>query len=130
MTFAAMVLAGTMLVRSPQVRAQNNNQGNDAARIQQGLAIAPVSLNLAGKDPALVGLGNYIVNAQVDCNGCHTLNNGSSLRQQGTHICFRHQVDPSSAKRQWTRRITWQEATTLVHSQVARVVLSTSTRAT
>jgi len=76
-SFAAIVLAGTMLVRSPQVRAQSGaNPGSDAARIQQGLAIAPVPLNLAGKDPALVGLGSYIVNAQVDCNGCHTLNNG------------------------------------------------------
>jgi len=76
-TFAAIALAGTMLVRSPQVRAQSGtNPGSDAARIQQGFAIAPVPLNLAGKDPALVGLGSYIVNAQVDCNGCHTLNNG------------------------------------------------------
>ena len=31
-------------------------------------------LNLVGKNPALVGLGSYIVNAQADCNGCHTLN--------------------------------------------------------
>jgi hypothetical protein len=73
--FVAIVLAGTMLIRSPQVRAQSGtNQGGDAARIQQGFAIAPVPLNLAGKDPALVGLGSYIVNAQADCNGCHTLN--------------------------------------------------------
>jgi hypothetical protein len=75
-TFAAIVLAGTMLVRSPQVRAQNdNNQGNeDESKIRQGFAIAPVPLNLAGKNRALVGLGSYIVNAQADCNGCHTLN--------------------------------------------------------
>jgi hypothetical protein len=45
---------------------------DDESRIQQGLAIAPVKLNLEGKDRALVGLGSYIVNAQVDCNGCHT----------------------------------------------------------
>ena len=78
---AALVLLclGTMLVRSPQVRAQNdNNQGNqsndDESKIKQGLAIAPVPLNLEGKNRALVGLGSYIVNAQVDCNGCHGLN--------------------------------------------------------
>ena len=29
-------------------------------------------LNLQGKDPALVGLGSYIVNGQADCSGCHT----------------------------------------------------------
>ena len=75
-TLAAIVLAGTMLVRSPQVGAQNdNNQGNeDESKIQQGFAIAPVPLNLVGKNRALVGLGSYIVNAQADCNGCHTLN--------------------------------------------------------
>jgi hypothetical protein len=72
----AVVMVGTMLVRSPQVRAQNDNdQGNDdQSKIQQGFAIAPVPLNLTGKNPALVGLGSYIVNAQADCNGCHTLN--------------------------------------------------------
>jgi hypothetical protein len=65
-----------MLVRSPQVRAQNDNdQGNDdQSKIQQGFAIAPVPLNLVGRNPALVGLGSYIVNAQADCNGCYTLN--------------------------------------------------------
>ena len=29
-------------------------------------------LNLAGKNPALVGLGSYIVNGQGGCNDCHT----------------------------------------------------------
>jgi hypothetical protein len=69
---AAVVLLclGTMLVRSPQVRAQNDN--DDESKIQQGFAIAPVPLNLAGKNRALVGLGSYIVNAQSDCNGCHS----------------------------------------------------------
>jgi hypothetical protein len=77
---AAVVLLclGTMLVRSPQVRAQNDdNQGNqdndDESKIQQGFAIAPVKLSLEGKNRALVGLGSYIVNAQADCNGCHSL---------------------------------------------------------
>jgi hypothetical protein len=42
------------------------------ARIEKGLAIAPVPLDLRGKDRALVGLGSYIVNAQSACNDCHT----------------------------------------------------------
>jgi hypothetical protein len=73
-TFVAIAIAG-MFVSSSQVRAQNdNNQGNeDQSRIQQGFAISPVPLNLVGKDPALVGLGSYIVNGQADCNGCHGL---------------------------------------------------------
>lgn len=42
------------------------------SRIEQGFSIAPVPLNLEGKNPALVGLGSYIVNAQGGCNDCHT----------------------------------------------------------
>jgi hypothetical protein len=74
--FVAITLAGMMPVNSSLVRAQsvnNQDQGSDYARIQQGFAIVPVPLNMLGKDPALVGLGSYIVNAQADCNGCHTL---------------------------------------------------------
>jgi mono/diheme cytochrome c family protein len=37
---------------------------------KRGLAIAPVTLNLAGKDKVLVGEGSYIVN--VGCVDCHT----------------------------------------------------------
>lgn len=40
-------------------------------RVLQGYAIAPVKLNMEGKDPVLVGLGSYIVNS-VGCNDCHT----------------------------------------------------------
>src|SRR5439155_17586828 len=41
------------------------------SRIQRGFQIAPVPLNLAGKNLALVGLGSYIMNAASDCNSCH-----------------------------------------------------------
>ncbi len=44
----------------------------EESRIIRGFEIAPVPLNLAGKNRALVGLGSYIVNAQGDCNGCHS----------------------------------------------------------
>ena len=46
--------------------------GNDEAKVRNGLAIAPVPLDLRGKNRALVGLGSYIVNAQADCGGCHS----------------------------------------------------------
>src|ERR1017187_452921 len=36
-----------------------------------GFAIAPVPLNLHGKNRELVGLGSYLVNARSDCNSCH-----------------------------------------------------------
>ena len=54
------------------VHAQSNEANDEAGLIRIGYAIAPVPLNLAGKNQALVGLGSYIVNAQADCNGCHT----------------------------------------------------------
>src|SRR5579864_5258003 len=70
--FTLVTLTAAMLSRSQKVHADEGN--NDESRIQQGFAIAPVPLNVAGKNRALVGLGSYIVNAQADCNGCHTLN--------------------------------------------------------
>jgi hypothetical protein len=42
------------------------------ARIIHGYQIAPVPLDLHGKDLVLVGLGSYIVNAAGGCNDCHT----------------------------------------------------------
>jgi hypothetical protein len=41
-------------------------------RIDRGFEIAPVPLNLEGKDRDLVGLGSYLVNATGGCNDCHT----------------------------------------------------------
>ena len=66
----ALIVATGRLITSPRVHADDGN--SEESRIQQGFAIAPVPLNLAGKNRALVGLGSYIVNAQGDCNGCHS----------------------------------------------------------
>ena len=44
----------------------------DFVTIFKGFAIAPVKLDLKGKNSALVGLGSYIVNAHGGCNDCHT----------------------------------------------------------
>jgi hypothetical protein len=69
---ALVVLVG-ILITSRHGQASGQNAGNDeASKIQQGFAIAPVPLNLRGKNRALVGLGSYIVNAQGDCDGCHS----------------------------------------------------------
>ncbi len=46
--------------------------GDDESKIQKGFEIAPVRLNLTGKNRALVGMGSYLVNAVGDCNGCHS----------------------------------------------------------
>ena len=52
-------------------RAAGDDDESDS-RIKRGFEIAPVKLNLVGKNRALVGLGSYLVNASGDCNGCHS----------------------------------------------------------
>ena len=64
----AAVFIGSVGVRS--LRAADDN--SDEAKVRIGLEIAPVPLNLAKKNRALVGLGSYIVNAVIGCNGCHS----------------------------------------------------------
>src|SRR5262249_31317050 len=54
------MLAALVLLLAPNSRADSPND-NEASRIQRGFAIAPVRLNLTGKNPALVGLGSYLV---------------------------------------------------------------------
>ncbi len=54
-------------------RGQENLDSYKYSRdAQQGKQISPVPVNLMGKDPDLVYLGSYLVNAQGGCNGCHT----------------------------------------------------------
>ncbi len=64
---AVVALVGFTRASQPYVLAQSNGQ----SEVQIGLNIAPVKLNMNGKNPALVGKGSYIVNAKGDCNGCH-----------------------------------------------------------
>jgi hypothetical protein len=62
----------------------------DESVVKQGLAIAPVPLNLRGKNRALVGLGSYLVNAVSECNDCHTRPyyalGGNPFKDQEEHI--------------------------------------------
>jgi hypothetical protein len=60
---AAAALAA--LLSPPPARAQTMQQ------IRIGYQIAPVPLNLKGKDWKAVGLGSYLVNT-TGCNDCHT----------------------------------------------------------
>lgn len=74
--FAAVIVTG-LVTMAPAGRAdgghRGDNSGDEEYMIQKGLAIAPVTLNFTGKNHDLVGLGSFIVNAQADCNGCHTM---------------------------------------------------------
>lgn len=72
---AVLALVAAAIASSTRVaRAFGDDDDNDRneSKVHKGFQIAPVHLNLAGKDHDLVGLGSYIVNAQADCNGCHS----------------------------------------------------------
>jgi hypothetical protein len=94
--FAAIVLAG-MLISSPRGQAQGDGN-DDESKIQQGFAIAPVPLNLGGRNRALVGLGSYIVNAQADCNGCHTMDPSTEFTATGNPYLLRPPNGPFRGK--------------------------------
>lgn len=51
------------------VRADSDER---ESRVRRGLQIAPVHLNLEGRNRARVGFGSYLVNAVAGCNDCHT----------------------------------------------------------
>jgi hypothetical protein len=65
------VVASLVLVLGIATNGLSAGSDDAESKIQRGFAIAPVTLNLSGKNRALVGLGSYIVNAVGDCNGCH-----------------------------------------------------------
>jgi hypothetical protein len=72
-----LAIAGVVvLLGAVQHNAKAGGDDDDFAisqsRINEGFRIAPVHLNLAQKNIALVGLGSYLVNAVGGCNDCHT----------------------------------------------------------
>src|SRR5438128_425819 len=69
--FVAVVVAG-MVTNSRRVIAHDDDDERDETRVHRGFEIAPVPLDLVGKNRSLVGLGSYIVSAVGDCNGCHS----------------------------------------------------------
>jgi len=67
-TTAIALLAGF----GPTNQALAENSDSDEAQVKVGFEIAPVPLNLAGKNRDLVGLGSYLVNGVSACNDCHS----------------------------------------------------------
>jgi hypothetical protein len=61
-----------MFFMSVSIQQSSAQANNDESIVKQGLAIAPVDLDLRGKNRALVGIGSYLVNAVSECNDCHT----------------------------------------------------------
>jgi hypothetical protein len=71
-----MIALSGWLSDLPAVYAQDKEQDSQhflrGSRIKIGFEVAPVPLNLTGKDHDLVGLGSYWVNVIASCNDCHT----------------------------------------------------------
>jgi hypothetical protein len=63
------IIFATLSIKAPRAHADDSD--NDS-RVSIGFKIAPVPLNLEGRNRAKVGLGSYLVNAVGDCNGCHS----------------------------------------------------------
>lgn len=89
----AILLAG--FDSSPRVQAQNPPDDYEASLIIKGFQIAPVHLNLAGKDRNLVGLGSYLVNAVADCNGCHSPGEPSYAAGKNPYFGQPAKIDPT-----------------------------------
>lgn len=71
--FAASAAALSLAISSGSALADDEQSAADMrSKAEIGLAIAPVVLNLAGKNRQLVGLGSFIVNGTSACNDCHT----------------------------------------------------------
>jgi hypothetical protein len=73
--FAVTVISNLSVRGDDRDRNRRDRDDERQLEIQIGFAISPIPLNsldLKGKDPELVGLGSYIVNAQGGCNDCHS----------------------------------------------------------
>jgi hypothetical protein len=73
--FACAVAALIAVTTSGISYADDSKDAIERSLIQQGFEASPIpknKLNFAGKNPYLVGLGAYLVNAAADCSGCHS----------------------------------------------------------
>ena len=67
-----LALAGSAALAGNPDDGDPGADQEQSARVTMGFRIAPVQLNLNGRDRKLVGLGSYLVNAIGGCNDCHT----------------------------------------------------------
>ena len=81
-SFASAALAGILGAAAP-VQAGGDKVDGEPARIRRGFEIAPVPLNLEHRNPQLVGLGSYLVNAVGSCNLCHSAGTSTEFAPGG-----------------------------------------------
>ena len=71
--FGLFLLSFALLAVVHGRSSDGRDEGRDQdGRVREGFRIAPVHLNLKGRNPELVGLGSYLVNAVSECTDCHT----------------------------------------------------------
>jgi hypothetical protein len=86
-----LVFLGGMFISSQRAHADaSSGDTPESQEIEIGLKIAPVRLNMTGKDSRLVGLGSFIVNGQADCNGCHTSDPTREYKDPGNPFFNQH----------------------------------------
>jgi hypothetical protein len=72
-TLAVAAAVGSLIGVSTTFAQDGDDPGqSEASMIRRGFEVAPVLLNMVGKNPALVGLGSYLVNVVDHCNTCHS----------------------------------------------------------
>ena len=72
--FVTTLVLSTAVLTFSQVRTRDNAGPEKASKskVQIGFNIAPVPLDLHGKNRSMVGNGSYLVNAVGSCNDCHS----------------------------------------------------------
>lgn len=87
---AALLLTGLMFQGSDAQAQPPALDPDKQLKILKGFQIAPVPLNMVGKDASLVGYGSYLVNAIGDCNGCHSAGPQTEFVSGGTPFFGQH----------------------------------------
>ncbi len=99
-TITALLVTAMVFGTTAIHAGEDDGHDQDKSKVAIGFSIAPVPLNLKGKDKALVGLGSYIVNGSADCNGCHTTNAQAEYTPTGNPYLLRPPKGPFSGMRQ------------------------------
>ena len=71
-SLVGVLLLSFVLLTVVKGRASDQRDDGRDPRIAAGFRLSPVPLNLKGRDPELVGLGSYLVNAVGVCADCHS----------------------------------------------------------
>jgi hypothetical protein len=79
-----LAVAGLITATISVSAFDDRDDSSQAKQIRKGFEIAPVPLNMQGKQPALVGLGSYLVNTTGNCNDCHTSSPANEYASGGT----------------------------------------------